>query len=193
MLTHIGTSRPSEEPVDLLLECHSRIQAFTELTRRLAEATSPAPDEVREAAERVRRYFAEALPLHARDEEESVLPRLAGKDRDVDAVLVRMHADHGSHGPLLGRVTALCEVLVRAPERHAELAGALGDAAAALREHFVGHLSVEEAVVFPAIDRLLTEEARREIVLELRARRRPADLRVDEADAPGAVARHSSR
>ncbi|HEX9400550.1 MAG TPA: hemerythrin domain-containing protein [Anaeromyxobacter sp.] len=52
-------------------------------------------------------YFTEALPLHARDEEESVLPRLHGRDSAVDAELAAMEREHREHGPPL-------EVLVRA-------------------------------------------------------------------------------
>lgn len=172
-MLQIGTPRPSEDVVDLLLECHARIRSFSELAVRLGEAASPSPAEVADAAARVHRYFAEALPLHARDEEESLLPRLAGRDPGVDAALVTMHADHVGHGAVLDPVLALCAELAAAPERHAELAPALARAARLLGAHFEAHLASEEATVFPAIARLLPDEERRRIVAELRARRAP--------------------
>src|SRR5512144_1450188 len=128
MLNRIGTPRPAEGIVDLLLDCHARIRSFSELAVRLGEAAAPSRAEVVDAAARVRKYFVEALPLHARDEEDSVLPRLAGRDPAVDAALVAMHRDHEGHGELLDPVLALCADLEAAPERHAELAPALAEA-----------------------------------------------------------------
>jgi len=171
MLRTIGSPRPAEGIADLLLECHARIRSFSDLAVRLGEAEAPAPAEVADAAARVRRYFEEALPLHARDEEESVLPRLAGRDPAVDAALVAMHRDHVGHAVVLDPVLALCAELVAAPERHAELAPALARAGHALRAHFEAHLASEEATIFPALARVVPEDERRRMVEELRARR----------------------
>jgi iron-sulfur cluster repair protein YtfE (RIC family) len=183
MLNAIGSRRPAEGIVDLLLECHARIRSFSDLAVRLGEASAPSPAEVADAAARVLRYFEEALPLHARDEEESMLPRLAGRDPAVDAALVAMHRDHAGHGEVLDPVLALCRALAAAPERHAELAPALARAASLLRTHFEAHLATEEATIFPAIARVVPEDEQRRMVDELRGRR-----------APGAPAGgHSSR
>jgi iron-sulfur cluster repair protein YtfE (RIC family) len=171
MLTHIGTRTIADDAQGLLLECHGRIRAFTELAARLASAEGASEAEVAEVAAGVRRYFAEAFPLHAQDEEESILPRLAGRDRQVDAALVTMHREHATQVAPLARVTELCAELATSPGRHAELAPALGRAAGALREHFARHLALEEEVVFPALQALVADAARAEIVRELRARR----------------------
>lgn len=172
MLTRIGSQAPVGDVVDLLLDCHSRIRSFTELAVRLAAAAGSPPAEVAEAAGRVRRYFAEALPLHALDEEESILPRLAGRDPALDAALVVMHRQHAEHRDVLERVVSLCSELEARPERHAEHARDLARAAEELREHFDRHLGPEEATIFPAIRRLVPEEERRKMESELRARRR---------------------
>jgi hypothetical protein len=163
--------RPAEEVVALLLEGHGRIRAFTELAAGLAEASAPSRVEVTETAARVGHWFGEALALHVRDEEESVLPRLAGRDRQVDAALVAMHRQHAHLGSAVARVVALCAALVEAPSRQAELAPALGAAAAALRERFERHLASEEAYVLPAIGRHLDEARCAAILREIRARR----------------------
>ena len=170
-MLRIGSPRPAEGIVDLLLDCHARIRSFSQLAVRLGEASRPTPAEVAEAAAQVRRYFLEALPLHARDEEESVLPRLAGRDAAVDAALVEMHRDHEGHGAVLDPVLALCAELAAAPERHAELGPALAAAGRLLAQHFETHLASEEATIFPALARVVPEDERRRMVDELRARR----------------------
>ncbi len=171
MLNAIGSPRPPAEGiVDLLLDCHARIRSFSDLAVRLGETREAAPAEIAEAAASVRRYFAEALPLHARDEEESVLPRLAGRDPVVDAALVAMHRDHVGHAELLDPVLALCEQLAAAPERHLELAAALAEAGRRMRAHFEAHLASEEATIFPALARVAPDEQRR-MIDELRGRR----------------------
>lgn len=178
MLTHIGqgpqTPPAEDDAARLLLDCHARIRSFTQLAERLATTPGLPPAEIVEAAEGVRRYFAEALALHAQDEEESILPRLAGRERQLDAALVAMHREHVEHRPAVDRVVALTAEIAAEPGRRDALAPGLAAAARALREHFDRHLSQEEAIVIPAIDRLLGSDARAEIVRELRARRRPA-------------------
>ncbi len=171
MLNAIGTGRPAEGIVDLLLDCHARIRSFSELAVRLGEADAPSPAEVIDAAAQVQRYFVQALPLHARDEEETVLPRIAGRDPVVDAALVAMHRDHVGHDEVLEPVLSLCEELVAAPERHRELAAALAEAGRRLRSHFEVHLASEEATIFPMIARVVGEDEQRRMVDELRARR----------------------
>ncbi len=173
MLNAIGSPRPAEGIVELLLECHARIRSFSELAVRLGEAAAPSPAEVADAAARVRRYFVEALPLHARDEEESVLPRLAGRDAAVDLALAAMHRDHLGHGEVLDPVLAICAELAAAPERHAELAPGLARAGRLMQAHFETHLASEEATIFPAIARVVGEGERRRMVDELRGRRAP--------------------
>src|SRR5512138_518956 len=140
MLTRIGSHpRPAEDVVDLLAECHVRIRSFGDLAVLLAGANGPSGADVRDAAGRVRRYFAEALPLHVADEEESVLPRLAGRDPAVDRALVTMHREHGEHAPVIGRVVDLCAALVERPETHREMSADLAAAARAMREELEPH------------------------------------------------------
>lgn len=169
-----GTSEGTPGLVDLLTECHARIRSSCALARRIAEAHGRSDDEVAEAAARVHRYFTLALPLHAEDEEASVLPRLRGKDPDVDRELEAMVSEHREHdapdGPL-ARVVAATAALAAHPGRLAELAPMLGAAAEALEAHFDVHLGREERVVFPAIRRLVDGELDGRMVAELRARR----------------------
>ncbi len=173
MLTGIGTARGGGDAVDLLLDCHARIRSFLGVAGRLAAARGAPPQEVAAAAEGVRRYFAEALPLHARDEEDSILPRLRGAGPDVDAALDAMHAEHLAHEAPLATLLEACEVVAAAPERLDEVRGPLREATAELSRLFEEHLAREEAVLFPALRRALAPEVLGRIADEMRARRRP--------------------
>jgi iron-sulfur cluster repair protein YtfE (RIC family) len=166
----IGKRPPASDIVDLLLDCHERIRSFTSMAQRLARSPGAPPAEVAEAAAKVRHYFAEALPLHARDEEESMVPRLRGRSPEVDRELDEMRREHAEHEALLGRLVSLCEGLAADPARHGALAPELDLVATALRDHFVPHLDREERVLFPAL-RALPEEQRTAMVRELRSRR----------------------
>ena len=172
MLTGLGKPAAPADSVDLLLECHGRIRTFLALARRLGEARGAAPADVAEAALRVERYFTQALPLHAQDEEESVAPRLRGRDRRVDAELEAMVREHREHERPLGVLLGGCASLARDPGRHAELAAMVERAAAELERHFAAHLAREEEVIFPAMRRLLDRTGDAGIVKEIRLRRR---------------------
>ncbi len=162
---------PSHDAVGLLLECHERIRAFLSLGRQIAEVREASAAALEEAALRVLRYFSEALPLHARDEEESILPRLHGHDPAVDAALDAMVREHAEHEPPLRRLLDACRELVRDPLRHAALRHAVADAVEELERHFAEHLRREEEVVFPAMRRYLDAAANAAIVAEIRGRR----------------------
>jgi hemerythrin-like domain-containing protein len=171
-----GRARPrttddADDFVQLLLDCHGRIRHFAALARVLGETPALSADAVRDAAFRVRRYFGEALPLHVEDEEESVLPRLLGREPALDEALERMSAEHAAHAPLLAEVLRCCRELERAPERHEALRAGLARDAVALEREFATHLETEEALILPAIGRLLDADVRAALVRELRARR----------------------
>lgn len=171
MLTTIGKPPAAGDAVDLLLECHDRIRSFLALARRIGAATAAEREEVSEAAARVARYFTQALPLHAQDEEGSILPRLRGREPGVDLELDTMCREHAEHEPPLRRLVGACDVLARQPERHAELAREIARATEELEGHFERHLRREEEILFPAVRRLLHPTALAEVVREIRARR----------------------
>ena len=171
MLTGPGKPAAPGDAVDLLLECHARIRDFLALARRLGEAGQPSPEAVADAAVRVHRYFTLALPLHARDEEESIAPRLRGREPALDAELDAMVREHVEHERPLGLLAAACAELARDPGRHAELAGVLTQATAELVRHFGEHLAREEDVILPAVRRLLDGATDAVIVKEIRLRR----------------------
>ena len=170
-MIQIGDQNDPADVVDLLLECHERIRAFIGLAIRLGNAENPSANEVRDAAARVIRYFTEALPLHVADEEESILPRLSGREGELDRALANVHREHSKHEPQLERLLQICRELQEHPERLTELRQTLEATASTLQREFVQHLDAEEMVVLPAIRQLLTLEEQAAILRELRARR----------------------
>ncbi len=172
MLTKLGKPAAPGDAVDLLLECHQRIRAFLGLADRLGQPGPDPAQAVAEAAARVHRYFTLALPLHAQDEEESIAPRLRGREPAVDAELSTMIGEHRDHQAPLGDLVGACAELAADPGRHPALAGAVARPAAELARQFGPHLAREESVIFPAVRRLLVAGADAELVKEIRLRRR---------------------
>lgn len=171
MLERIGLQVAPVDAVDLLVECHGRIRKALATAHRLAAGIGADPEAIADAALAVSRYFAEALPLHAQDEEESILPRLRGRDPAVDAELDAMVRQHAEHEQPLQALVDACTKLAADPGRHAELGPVVARAAVELERHFSDHLAREEAVIFPAMRRWLDEDADAAIVLEIRGRR----------------------
>jgi iron-sulfur cluster repair protein YtfE (RIC family) len=153
----LGARRGGESLLDLLAGCHQRIRHFSALARTVA-ASPDAPD-APAAAAAVRRYFADALPLHEADEEQSVAPRLLGRDPTVDAALATMAAQHAAHAILVADLLAACAT----PHT-------LAAPAAALESAMATHLAAEEALIFPAV-LALPAPVQAAIIAELRARR----------------------
>jgi iron-sulfur cluster repair protein YtfE (RIC family) len=163
MFHSIGTRRGDGEGdvVDRLVECHGRIRDVLALAEKIATTRDVPADELRAAADRVRRYLTEALPLHVADEEQELLPRLRGRSVEIDAALATMHGEHREHDPLVARMIAACAV--------ADV-NAVGEVAAVLGPAMRAHLEVEEKVVFPAL-RALPVEEQEAIVAAMKARR----------------------
>jgi hemerythrin-like domain-containing protein len=172
VVVQIGRKTPATDFVGMLLECHGRIRTFSATARRLGEATDVPPEQVREAAHSVRRYFDEALPQHVEDEEETVVPRLRGRDAELDVALERMSREHSAHEPALSALLSLCRRLEATPEQHAELRDELSAVATALEQELGAHLAHEEATIIAAIPRLLSSQEQAVMIEELRHRRR---------------------
>jgi hemerythrin-like domain-containing protein len=162
--------KAKDDTFDLLLACHERIRSFIALARAAGQRSDASASEVRDACMRVERYFTEALPLHVRDEEESLIPRLRGHSPELDRALLTIKEEHVAHEPML-RALLRAISAVRddpgAPAQRAELVAVADD----LGREFTEHLQLEEAVVFPAARRFLTPESQADIMYELRRRR----------------------
>jgi iron-sulfur cluster repair protein YtfE (RIC family) len=172
LLINIGPSKDSSDIVDMLLACHERIRAFVSSARRIADATEASAEEIQDAAAAVLRYFSEALPLHVADEEESVIPRLHGKNSELDSALETLRQEHHDHEPQLQELLRLCSILKASPERLPETRESLRRVAAGLESAFLAHLQEEESRVIPAIRSFLTVDDCDAMLAEFRARRK---------------------
>jgi hypothetical protein len=122
-----------------------------------------AAGEVAEAATRVHRYFAISLPLHLRDEEESIKPRLT-----AGPALELMSQQHVDHERMLAPLLAHWAALAADPRRERR---AFAPELAALARDLEAHLQLEERDVFPSIE-ALPPDAQAAIVTEMEGRRR---------------------
>jgi hemerythrin-like domain-containing protein len=167
-MIQIGTRpKESEGPAGLLLACHQRIRSFTELAARIA-SEEPAPDdEVAEAARRVHRYHAVALPLHQADEELSLAPRLEGA---VPRELAAMKREHVELDEVLAGLLPLWERVAAEPRLRRELSSEMAREVGRMQRLWTRHLAAEEELIFPALKILAAAELE-QIAGEMRARR----------------------
>jgi len=133
------------------------------LAQLLVEAPDVAESEVAEAATRVHRYFAVSLPLHLRDEEESIKPRLT-----AGPALELMSQQHLDHERMLVPLLAHWAALAADPRRERRV---LVQEVTALARDLEAHLQLEERDVFPAIE-ALPPDAQAAIIAEMEGRRR---------------------
>jgi hemerythrin-like domain-containing protein len=166
-----------QEPLELLSDCHRRIESFLHALILVAEQGKGGPltAQHREALETALRYFREAAPKHTADEEESLFTRMREtKGEAVRSALARIEALEADH-----------EVAKRAHDAVEELgqkwlaAGALSAdestrLLALLRELksiYERHIAVEDNEIFPLAKKVLDPVALRDVGHEMAARR----------------------
>lgn len=174
-ILNASTSSPaSAGPAELLFACHGRIRWFTALADRLSSAEPASEAAITDAARRVHRYHAVALPLHQADEEQSIAPRLerAATPEVLEAV-AKMKREHVGLDEVLAGLLPLWELLASEPGRRHELAPGMAREVGRMRELWAGHLAAEEEIVFPALQCLGAGELD-QITSEIRARRLPS-------------------
>lgn len=169
MLISIGRRKASTDLVGLMLECHARIRHFAALSVRLATVETTAEDRAA-AASSIARYFGEALPLHIRDEEESLLPRLRAHP-ELETPLDRMGLEHAAHDARLCELVTLARAIAADAGVFASHVERLRELAPELQRELESHLVHEEAEILPRIATLLDDEEQRAVISEMRARR----------------------
>lgn len=157
------------DPCTALVEGHERIRAFADLAVAIATREDAPFADVRAACARVERYFAVAMPLHVRDEEESIFPRLRGRSSSVDAALAGMHEQHVLHAGLIERLCRAVSAVMSGDELGR---ASLVSIAQPLRQLLEVHLRSEDEIVVPAMRELLSRKEQAAIRREMEARRR---------------------
>ncbi len=134
------------------------------LVTAVAEGDPRAPG----SAASVARYFREALPRHAEDEDESLTPRLLAVRPALAPVLAELEREHHE---IVRRLPVVCASLdaiaVGQLEAPREFAREVAELVALLRNH----IEVEETTWFPWVDTIPADE-RTSIREEMAERRR---------------------
>lgn len=164
---HAGPAVGFEQPFEMLLACHERVQRSLDLLQRLQAhvSTHGADAQAREAATDVLRYFDIAGPLHHQDEERHVLPRLRAAGQGELAQ--RLASDHAE----MTRQWAALR-LPLADLAAGRTAALSAQACAAYAQLYAAHMAAEEAEAFPCAAEGLSEGERAGMGAEMAARRR---------------------
>lgn len=172
MLLSIESRQHPTDLVEVLAACHGRIREHLAMAGRIATASGRSDGEVRDCAERVRRYFTIAFPLHIADEEETIRPRLATLGGGVTATLETVADEHALHTPLIEWFLTLIQRIEQRPDQLPATRAMLAQTLELLVPMLELHLELEEQVVFPALRRLPAGE-QAEILAAIRRRREP--------------------
>jgi len=179
MPVNLGTTgQPDfDQPIDLMMDCHRRIEHFLGALQRVAEryADQPLDDEGREALATALNYFRSAAPRHTADEEESLFPRMRQVDtpevKNAMAEIDRLESDHRKAEVAHARLDELgrqwLESGALSSEPLTEFQGLLDQLAQAYGEH----IPIEDNSVFVLAKRTLTDEQLQAVGEEMRQRR----------------------
>jgi len=179
MHVQIGTSAQAsfEQPLQLLMDCHRRIEHFLEVLVRVVHEASGEEFsyEQRRALETALTYFRDAAPRHTQDEEQSLFPRLrqsAGTEAiEAFELMDALEADHARadslHRPIDSRGIEWLRCGEISPGQGAEMQLWLEE----LQGLYQRHLQIEDGEIFPLAGRTLTPEEIRAVGVEMKARR----------------------
>ena len=194
-------AKPSPDfssPLELLSDCHRRIEHFLRVLIEVAEQGKGGvlTSEQSRALASALDYFQNSGPRHTADEEESLFPRLRQTNRpeihDALAEMQKLEADHEQAAEWhylveqLGRKWLSEGVL--APGDTAVLERALAD----LTELYNRHITLEDNNLFPVAAAALDEAEKADIGREM-ARRRGLDPKLNAGWTEGSVPSGASR
>src|SRR5215467_1039362 len=165
-----------KEPLDLLSDCHRRIEMFLGILEAIAKCIDRAPnEEAHRALESALRYFREAAPKHTADEEQSLFPRLRRlQTASVEHALSKideLEKEHQWAETLHQEVDDLGRrYLIRGKLSSAE-AGRFRNHVASLSAMYKRHISVEDSDLFPVAEGALPQADKLAIAEEMAKRR----------------------
>ena len=179
-----------DEPIGLLSDCHRRIEKFLGVQVEVAATARGGvlDGRQREALEKSLRYFHEAAPWHTADEESSLFPRLRSSDdpaaREALAQVDRLEADHRDAEADHAEVERIIRRWLDTGELAGEETERLLDLLRRLRSMYREHIALEDEVLFPLAERLLSAAELGSVGREM-AERRGVDF-----DLPGRRCKH---
>jgi len=180
MAIQIGTTSPHfSDPIGLLSDCHRRVEMFLGSLRAIGDTCDILNDEGLRALENALRYFRQAAPKHTADEEVSLFPRLrqcSSLPNSTLALIERLGRDHTWADPLHALLEELGALWIADRRLSAKQRQEFRKAAAQLQAMYSEHIELEDSVLFPAANQMLSAEEKREIGLEMAARRNVAPV-----------------
>ncbi len=162
--------RAEDDPLDLILAEHARQRVLFGLLDRVATLGTADPD----TAARLQTYLTETLPLHWRDEEEDLLPRLrrrAEPEDAIEAALARMLHDHDASAAVAVTLSRAIALMAKGQAPDTETRATLRAFADRERRHLI----FENAIIIP-LARVRLTAADRHSMLRLMAQRRGQSL-----------------
>jgi hemerythrin-like domain-containing protein len=178
MPVQIGaTTHSFSDPTALLSDCHRRIEMFLGSLEKVGtHIQHPLSNETRAALESALRYFREAAPKHTADEEQSVFPRLRHcRDSEVETALSTLddlEQEHRRADAVHGEVDMLGKRCLEEGQLSREQADQFRAAVAEFTAIYRAHIRIEDNVIFPIAERILSQTDKQIIAAEMSARRR---------------------
>lgn len=168
-----GPQPDFNHPIDLLIDCHRRIEKFLDVLDHVAQKNE-LDSERRRALRTALNYFQSAGPRHNHDEEGDLFPALSafgGAAAKLVEKIDRLAAEH--------RMAELMHSRVNELGRHWLKSRRLSKADIAefrvlierLMNFYAGHIAIEESEVFPMAAAVLSSETLRQIGQNMRTRR----------------------
>jgi hemerythrin-like domain-containing protein len=194
-------AKPSPDfsnPIDLLSDCHRRIERFLAVLMEVSEQAGGGEmtDEQSRAWKNGLDYFKNAAPRHTADEEESLFPRLRRVAQpEIQTALAEMQELEGDHEQAkkwheiveqLGRKWLSEAVLARGDATELE------NALANLSELYRRHIALEDDNLFPVAAAVLGDTEKADIGNEM-ARRRGLDPKLNAGLTEVSVPSNASR
>ncbi len=160
-----------DTPQALLQWCHDRTRDCLGIAERLVtlDPNSVQAGEVAEACAILGRHFTEVLPLHERDEIETVVPALSGH-RSLDEHLAMISNEHAVLQAIIAEITPIWARLDDDRAAFEVLRPGLRIATRRLIAIYELHLAREEEHVFPKLADL-SAEVQATLLAEMRGRR----------------------
>lgn len=164
-------------PIELLSDCHRRIERFLKVLVSVARQASGGPmtEEQKDEWLRALDYFRNAAPRHTADEEESLFPRLRQMEqaqvKDALAKMRELEEDHEKANQWHEQVDQLGRRWLLETTLKREDAERLTEALERLSELYAHHLLVEDESVFPMAATVLSQAEKAHIGIEMAQRR----------------------
>lgn len=177
MPIQIGTKTDHgfNNPIGLLTDCHRRIKRFLMMMITVMRQTHGGSLQTpqRAALELALRYFREAAPKHALDEEASLFPRmrpLCSMDKNIKS-LNHLEIEHDIADENHHTVEQLSKKWLLQGELCFEDTCELSDALGRLSVLYKKHIHVEEEIIFPLAVKILSPTQVTEVGREMAMRR----------------------